>query len=90
MDAATAAEWHDLGPAILARSSQDSLAELRPGLGPLARMRELGGTVTQRGHLLPAVLAGVEVPLVRPPVLGIQRVQRVRGGQVVELGGQNG
>ena len=65
---------------------EDSLTEIRRGLRAFGAVRELAGNLTQASHLLAASVAVVEVPLVRPAVLGVEGIERVRGGLVVDLG----
>jgi hypothetical protein len=48
-------------------------------------VRHLHGTFAQPGDFVPAAVAGVEVPLVRPAILGIEGVQGVRRRQVVKF-----
>ena len=64
---------------------EDPLTEVRRRLRAVGAVGELAGNVTQAGHLAASV-AVVEVPLVRPAVLGVEGIERVRGGLVVDLG----
>ena len=71
---------------LLARSGEDPLAQLgarrRAGRRDGERLRRL----PERRELLAALLAALEVRLVGPALVGIERVERVAGGQLVNSG----
>ena len=52
----------------------------RRRLRAVGAVGRLAGNVTQAGRLLAASVAVVEVPLVRPAVLRVEGIERVRGG----------
>jgi hypothetical protein len=68
---------------------EDPVSELRTGLRPGGGVGQLDRAFSQLRHLVPAPLAGIEVPLVRPAILRIEGVQGVGRRQVVKLSQRN-
>ena len=75
----------DVG-ALGERSGDDPVAEIVRRRGALREVRERRGGFLQPAEILPAARAVPQVLLVRPLLVGIERVERVGGGQLVDLG----
>ena len=79
-------EWHDVLQRLGADVREDALAQRQARLRPGRRDCQGLGRRPERRELLLAVLAVREVRLVGAPLVLIERVERVSGGQLVNSG----